>query len=1608
MDNSHKKKRFLSRILSFFLAAALVLSGVPADLLPGSQSQDISTVEAAQTSTASNAEKYGLTENIEDGAILHCWCWSFNTIRENMKDIAEAGFSTIQTSPANTCNDTHPNMKIMGNDTVNGTDGCWWWHYQPTDWKIGNYQLGTRDDFIAMCEEADKYGIKVIVDVIPNHVTPDLDEVSQDLYDAVGGRDNLFHANGFNPIVNWGNRLECTTGEMGGLPDVNTENPAFQKYFLNYLNDLIECGADGFRYDTAKHIGVPSDPTDPKSQRNNFWPVVTGKESVDGVSLKDAARIFTYGEVLQGDNVPETEYAQYMRMTASSYGYVLRSAVQSKNFSVNNIMNWQHSSPDSLVTWVESHDTYCNAGESTGLSKTQIRLAWAVIAARADGTPLFYSRPNNSDGWNNRWGDNVIGNRGDSEFMSTEVAAVNKFRNAMAGEKEYLRNINDSSQILQIDRGTSGTCIINLGGAVDINTKTNLKDGTYEDQVSGRTFTVTNGMIKGHLDGEKVAVIYNPSVTVESVSVQSNTGSDTFSTDTIDVTLKAKNVTDAQYTTSEGDSGSYEDGDVITVGSTLSEGESVTVTVSAKGSEGTVTDEAIFTKVGKNIAYIDLPSGWDEPYIYVYNEAGAENAAWPGVKMEKVEGGLEGYSNPYYYEVPDTISDPLVIFYGGDNSRRYPADMEDGLPLTGSMIYTATGNWNPIIIDPVVKPEISSSLKNGSTFDEESADVTLTLKNAASGTYSLDGGPVQTFEDKVTVTVGKGKIADSDITLEVTATDGKVTTEKTFTFHKEFNEETNGGYIEYETGTDAEAQAEVSAVSVSSKSASSAAMGGKYATNPNGNLGQYATITGAEDFTEDMLIAQGAANDDPRIFRGSHEGPVYDDYALYGAWDDENLYIGWQYVNVTDVVDPAQGYPISDNGKPYNGDIPQILAFNLGTGNDCDGSLDTGGYVWGINVGYETPIDAMICFSSKPGVGTPALFTASEDGTFSYDTCVGLKDAGISYSYEDGFFCGDTLTGIKGNGYDGYVPSMVESSSSNWVNFLNEGHSTSQDTFYTMTIPLESLGITRSQLESRGIEVMHISTFGESGIGSVPMDMTMLDNATEAYSEDASTSAEKEDTDVITVPLAQLGAEGTGSGSGSGSGTPSSGKLSVNFGADLSSPQTDETDLTLEAKATGGEGTLTYQFLVDGEAIQNSTDSKAEWNTTGGDHTIAVVVTDSEGHQVTVEKEYEIIGEVVPPVDKLTVTSFTAAKVSPQPVGTTVKLTAEAKGGEGDLQYRFYRESSDGKKTVFCDWQKWNTAYCNPAAGTYTLYVEVKDSAGNTAEASMNYTWIEEGEAPVINSISVNKKSPQAQGTTVMLTVDAEGEGELQYRFYRTDSNGQTMVFRDYQKWNTAYCNPAAGTYKIYVDVKDENGNIATKSLDYTWTVKSGEKPVIKSIDVSKQSPQTQGSTVKFTVSAEGQGQLQYRFYREKDQNVTVFREYGTGREAYCNPQTPGTYTIYVDVKDENGNVATEYMQYTWNEAGAPIVIKSFTASKESPQQLGSTVRLQVKAEGGDGNLQYRFYRVGNGKTTVFREYSSSNEAYCNPPESGSYLLYVDVKDGSGAVETYKMIYEWK
>ena len=90
----------------------------------------------------------------------------------------------------------------------------------------------------------------------------------------------------------------------------------------------------------------------------------------------------------------------------------------------------------------------------------------------------------------------------------------------------------------------------------------------------------------------------------------------------------------------------------------------------------------------EHVAYIAKDASWGNTmYCYVYSESNESNTngAWPGVAMTQVSGNI------YKYEVPENITDPLVIFTDGIN--QYPGSMEKGLVLSGSMIYE-NGRWS--------------------------------------------------------------------------------------------------------------------------------------------------------------------------------------------------------------------------------------------------------------------------------------------------------------------------------------------------------------------------------------------------------------------------------------------------------------------------------------------------------------------------------------------------------------------------------------------------------------------------------------------------------------------------------------------------------------------------------------------------------------------------------------------------------------------------------------------------------------------------------------------------------------------------------------------------
>lgn len=447
------------------------------------------SVSAADTKTESavSAGSYNLSPTIHDGAILHAWCWSFSTIKKELPKIAEAGFTSVQTSPINQCKVGNGGRKQLG--------GCWYYHYQPTLYTIGNYQLGTLDEFRDLCDEADKYGIKIIVDVVANHCSADYSAISSQIKNIP----NAFHPS--LEISSYAKRYQVTQGKLSGLYDLNTANPTIQNMIKDYLEDCLEAGADGFRYDAAKHIELPNEPVeDGRDFASDFW-----------TNILDNGAEFQYGEVLQGQGDRIADYSQLMSVTASSYGENLRNALESNKIQSRNLTTYQATGvdPTQLVTWVESHDNYCNDESYLQIDDQQVRIGWAIIASKGDTTPLFFSRPKGSS-MSNMWGNNTLGIAGNENYYHPEVAAVNHFRNAMIGESCTIGGIDRNYAHIYVQRGDKGVVIINYtDDDFDVNTATAMPDGKYTDEAYGNTYTVSGGKISGTVKAQTVAVIYD-------------------------------------------------------------------------------------------------------------------------------------------------------------------------------------------------------------------------------------------------------------------------------------------------------------------------------------------------------------------------------------------------------------------------------------------------------------------------------------------------------------------------------------------------------------------------------------------------------------------------------------------------------------------------------------------------------------------------------------------------------------------------------------------------------------------------------------------------------------------------------------------------------------------------------------------------------------------------------------------------------------------------------------------------------------------------------------------------------------------------------------------
>ncbi|MEC3656427.1 starch-binding protein [Bacillus siamensis] len=650
------EKRFKTSLLPLFAGFLLLFHLV----LSGPAAANAETADKSNEVTASS---------VKSGTILHAWNWSFNTLTQNMKDIRDAGYAAIQTSPINQVKEGNQGDKSMRN---------WYWLYQPTSYQIGNRYLGTEQEFKDMCAAAEKYGVKVIVDAVINHTTSDYGAIS----DEIKRIPNWTHGN--TQIKNWSDRWDVTQNSLLGLYDWNTQNTEVQTYLKRFLERALNDGADGFRYDAAKHIELPDD----GNYGSRFWPNIT-----------NTAAEFQYGEILQDSASRDTAYANYMNVTASNYGHSIRSALKNRNLSVSNISHYASDvSADKLVTWVESHDTYANdEEESTWMSDDDIRLGWAVIGSRSGSTPLFFSRPEGGGNGVRFPGKSQIGDRGSALFKDQAITAVNIFHNVMAGQPEELSNPNGNNQIFMNQRGSKGVVLANAGSsAVAVNTSTKLPDGRYDNRAGTGSFQVTNGKLTGTINARSAAVLYPddignaPHVFLENYQ----TGAVHSFNDQLTVTLRANaKTTKAVYQINNGQQTGFKDGDRLTIGKGDPIGTAYDIKLTGTNSEGAArTQEYTFVKKDPsqvNVIGYQNPDHWGQVNAYIYKHDGGRaielTGSWPGKAMTKNADGIYTLTLP---ENADTAN-AKVIFNNG--SAQVPGQNQPGFDYVKNGLYNNSG-----------------------------------------------------------------------------------------------------------------------------------------------------------------------------------------------------------------------------------------------------------------------------------------------------------------------------------------------------------------------------------------------------------------------------------------------------------------------------------------------------------------------------------------------------------------------------------------------------------------------------------------------------------------------------------------------------------------------------------------------------------------------------------------------------------------------------------------------------------------------------------------------------------------------------------------------------
>ena len=579
---------------------------------------------------------------MQDTPILHCWNWSMTTIINKLDDIKAAGFKTIQLSPM------QPQKDYYSNNGNNESWGNGWWKlYQPLGFVVAtkDHSLGTKAELTTLCAKAKSMGIDVIVDVVSNHLAGGsakelnggIKQYEPDIYNK-----KLIHLN--DPCQDWEDPKQLLTRPLGGYPDLQTENTEVQTRVISLLKEYIDCGVNGFRFDAAKHIETPDDGT----YASNYWPNIL-KGASDYAKSKNLDEPYYYGETLNtiGNGRQYTSYTKYMSITDTRQGSSILGAVTSSSPSSITDRYISGISPDQLVLWAESHDTYADKSTSN-ISIENIHKAYVIQTSRKDASTLYFARPNSGT---------KLGDVGREDYKNSEIKAINDFHNTFIGQSEDV-SINNGC-FINI-RGKLGAAIVginNTSSNVSLNVS-NLENGKYKDLVTSKEYTVSSNKVTVTLTNNTCILVNTEKRVSTTPEIELGDYKEVYA-NTQSITVNAKNATKVTYSINEGTAKELS-GNSIALDSNVPNGK-VVLKIIASNDTGSVSKTINLVKsttlVNKSIVILDM----DKTYTYyVWSWSTGSDGVWSNFEFEGDIAGadLGNFRNFIIVKFPNGTSTP--------------------------------------------------------------------------------------------------------------------------------------------------------------------------------------------------------------------------------------------------------------------------------------------------------------------------------------------------------------------------------------------------------------------------------------------------------------------------------------------------------------------------------------------------------------------------------------------------------------------------------------------------------------------------------------------------------------------------------------------------------------------------------------------------------------------------------------------------------------------------------------------------------------------------------------------------------------------------------------